>query len=103
MTAKELSDELGIGREGVEENGTYVIELEDSDDYARVYTLLDSAENLELFTDNMLLSDSASLFTYESDDFDIDLVANLDNNIYKVIFKSKGNENNESEKISIED
>ena len=81
MTAKELSDELGIGREGVEENGTYVIELEDSDDYARVYTLLDNAKNLELFTDNMLLSDSASLFTYESDDFDIDLVANLDNNI----------------------
>ena len=51
----------------------------------------------------MLLSDSASLFTYESDDFDIDLVANLDNNIYKVVFKIKGNENNESEKISIED
>lgn len=89
MKAEELSKKLNIDRDGHEEEVGYVVTLNDSDDYARVYTLLDNSSYCELNTDVMLLSDEASLLNYETVNYSIDLVANFNEDTYKVVFKEK--------------
>jgi len=87
MTAEELSKKLGITKPGEQTEVGYVVNLDNSDEFAKVYTLLDNCSYCTLNTDNMLLSDSNSMFNYFTDDFVIDLVGNFDEDTYKVVFK----------------
>ncbi len=88
MTAEELAKSIGINEVGTNVDGAYVIPLKDSNAFSRVYTLLDKAEGIDLDSDESTLSESATVLVYLSDDFDIELRADLDNNSYTVSFKS---------------
>ena len=86
MKADEFARQLGITKEGKYLDDTYVITLKDSNEYARMYTILDKAENVDLDTENMNLSMQSTIMNYLADEFDIELSANLNEDVYTISF-----------------
>ena len=48
---------LGIKKIGHYEGNTYIIEFEDSDEYSRAYTVLDSSNLVDLDEETVLVSE----------------------------------------------
>lgn len=83
---------LGITQYGTyEAKEKYVVDLADSDEYSKVYTILDKSDEVDLDNDLTLVTDVMSELTYLSDDYDIKLIANFAENVYKIIV-TKGEE-----------
>lgn len=87
MTAEEFAKSLGINGEGISQGNTYTVSLSNSNEYSRVYTILDKAKGIDLDDEESVLSESSTLLVYLADDFDIKLKADLDKNIYTVSFE----------------
>lgn len=87
MSAQEFAKQLGITQEGSYVDGVYVINLEDSNEYSRVYTILDKSDLCDLDVEEINLDVQSSLLVYLADDFDIKLQANFDTNSYSVSFE----------------
>ena len=87
MNAQEFARQLGITKEGEYVDGVYVITLKDSNEYSRVYTILDKSNLCDLDTEEINLDVQHSLMVYLADNFDIILKANFDTNDYSVSFE----------------
>lgn len=80
-----LLQTLGIDKRPEEQDGKYVINLKDSDEFARVYSKLDLCKDVDL--ENVDMDEHLSTAFYLSDDFDIELVGNFDEDVYTLTFK----------------
>ena len=87
MSAQEFAKQLGIQQEGNYVDGVYVIQLKDSNEYSKIYTILDKSELCDLDTEEISLDVQKSLLVYLADDFAIKLQANFDTNSYSVSFE----------------
>ena len=88
MGEKEFAKDLGITKEGYETtNGSYVIELSNSNEFSKMYTLLDKNEDAILDVETMHMSDELVEMTYMTKEFDVTLKANLKENTYMVEIK----------------
>ena len=87
MNAQEFARELGIAQEGSLVDGVYVVPLKDSNEYSRVYTILDKSDKCDLDTEEISLDTQHSLMVYLADEFDIKLQANFDTDSYSVSFE----------------
>lgn len=87
MEIEEFVKDLGIYLDGHWEESKYVIDLVDSDEYSKMYTILDNSEKVDLDEDSTLVTDKVSELLYLSDDYDIKLVANFADDIYKIVIK----------------
>ena len=76
--------ELDFDDIGEFKNNKYTIVLNDSNDYAYYYTLLDSNENLDLVDSSSVSTEFLNVITYEGDDFKVSLNADFNNNYYNV-------------------
>jgi len=85
MDIKEFAKKLGFDIEGVMEGDKYIIELSNSNDYSRVYTLLDNSEFVDIDEDATLVTNKVGELLFLSDDFDVKLVANFAQDIYRVV------------------
>lgn len=87
---KEFLSSIGITDEGTIVDNEYVIKLEDSDAWARVYSLLEQAENVDQDIDEPIMaSERSGIIAYLSDDYDLTLDARYDSNTYTLTV-SKG-------------
>lgn len=77
---------LGINYEGeYTDDGNYFIELEDDDDYAKVYSLLEKTTELEEDEDaSQLTQDNASI-QYINDKYTITLLSDYESDQYALI------------------
>ena len=66
-------------------NHTFLIELEDDNEYAKVYSLLDKSNELEEDEDISQLTDDISSVQYINDKYTITLVADYDSDKYALI------------------
>lgn len=82
-----LLKSLNITKEGKMSNNKYLITLDNSDEYSRMYTNLDKNGDTYLDPEGMIMSSSTSLMTYLTDDFDITLKADFDNDNYYLIIE----------------
>ena len=87
MNAQEFAKQLGITKEGSYVDDVYVITLDDSNEYSKVYTILDKSELCDLDPYEMSLDFQNSLMVYLADEFDIKLQANFDTDTYSVSFE----------------
>lgn len=87
MKADEFAKQLGITQPGDYVDGVYVVNLKDSNEYSRIYTILDKSNLCDLDVQEISLDVQNSLLVYLSDEFDIKLQANFDNNVYSVSFE----------------
>ena len=83
---KELLDSLYITKPGKMNGDKYIITLSNSDEYSKMYTLLDKSD-ASLDPEGMIMSSSDSMMTYLTDDFDITLKADFDNDRYYLIIE----------------
>ena len=90
MTLDELLAQLRIDKEPVEnDNGSYTIDLMDSNEYAKYYSRLDKSDLL--FLDDEASQgdvDTSSLqYLTDEEDFVITLLANFESEEYKIIIR----------------
>ena len=82
---EEIAKKLGIDYPGDEVGGKYIIPLVDSDEYSRVYTLLDKSNLVDLDTDSTLVTDKVSELQYFGEGFTVKIDANFVDDIYRVV------------------
>lgn len=78
---------IGIEEPGRYEEGKYVVDLPDSDAWSKAHTLIAKSGKADLDGDSVLVSMKASDETFLSDDYDIRLVANFEDDVYKIIME----------------
>lgn len=85
MEMKEFAQKLGISLEGKVEGDKYIIELANSNEYSKMYTLLDNSDLVDIEEESTLLTDSVSELLFLGDEFDVKLVGNFSNDLYRVV------------------
>ena len=86
---EEFAKKLGITYPGDMVNGKYIIPLMDSDEYSKIYTLLDKSDLVELDTSCTLVTDKVSELQYFNDEFVIKLDANFNDDFYRVVISKE--------------
>ena len=83
---EEFLRKIGIRYTGeYTDDGNYYIELEDDDQYARVYSSLDKSLEVEEDEDASQLTDDTSSIQYINDNYTITLLADYDSEQYALI------------------
>lgn len=85
MEMDEFLKSLGINEAGVYEGHKYVVELADSDTYSKAYTILSKSDKVDLDGDWTLVSQKMSELMFLSDDYDVKLIANYTDDIYRIV------------------
>ena len=76
--------QLGIPRKGYYDDKKYVIELLDSNDFSRIYSLLEESEIITL-DENILMTEFLTNMIYVGEKFRLQLIGNYEKDIYKII------------------
>lgn len=98
MEREEFIKQLGINKVGHTEDKKYIIDLDGSAEYAKLYTLLDTSNLVDLEEYNNLISFNLSLITYSNEEFKVQLMANFTEDVYKIVIidnNKKEGDNNE--------
>lgn len=83
---KELLKKIGINQSGYfSKDGDYIIDLENADEYNRVFSKLDKSSDVEENEDASVVNMTMSNILYDNDDYSINLIADFDNDIYKIV------------------
>ncbi len=91
----ELLQAVGIPKKGTySENGSYVIDIDDYDEYGKFYAILEKAQENEILTaldENSVVdvhTTDVHYLTYDDEteeQYELSLLGNLDQNIYKLV------------------
>lgn len=82
---EELLKEIGITAKGeYTKNGAYVVDIKDYDEYGKYYSLLEKSD-LEEVQDTAQITVHTTNVTYTSEDYQIVLQADLDEDLYKLV------------------
>ena len=86
-TLVDVLKRLGITNKGsFARNGSYVIDIEDSDEFGKIYSILDKNPDLEYMENNSLLTiDNGSLYYLYDRKYQINLIADFKNDNYKLV------------------
>ena len=88
MFLEKFLKELGITETGhYTKSNSYVIDIEDSNDYGRIYSRLDKSDLVEEDEDTSNVTVHNSNIVFESDDFQFTLIADFDEDTYKLVCK----------------
>lgn len=82
---KDLLKRLNINKTPQENDDGYTVELDNSDEFAKVYSTLSKCENIDLV--NLKMDEQGTQASYMSDDYDIVLYSNYDDDKYELQFK----------------
>ena len=77
-----LLNRLGIDTTGKFESNRYVLEIPNSDDYSKYYTILDHEDDFELSDASSMSQEFATVLTYVNKDYKIRLNANFTDDYY---------------------
>ena len=84
--------ELGIEAVGYfSDNNNYIVDIENSDDFNKVFSKLDNCDLLEEDEDFSVVNVNASNIMYFSDKYTINLIADYDENKYKLVISDGDN------------
>lgn len=88
MYLEKFLESIGISNVGhYTKSNSYVIDLDDSEEYGRVYSRLDKCDELVEDEDSSTLTIHTSNIVFESDDYQFVLIADFDQDIYKLVCK----------------
>lgn len=89
MLVNDMEDflkKLGITETGeYTKDGSYVVDIKDYDDYGKFFSILDKSELVNEVQDTCQLTIHTTNITYTSEDYQIVLQADLDEDIYKLV------------------
>ena len=82
---EELLKKIGITAKGeYTKTGAYVVDIRDYDEYGKYYSLLEKSD-LEEVQDTAQITVHTTNITYTSEDYQIVLQADLDEDLYKLV------------------
>lgn len=85
---EEFLREIGIEQEVEEtDDGKLIIEIEDSDEYGRIFSKLDKSDLVDEDQESSQITLDTSSIQFESDEYLITLLANFDTDEYKLTIK----------------
>ena len=89
--------DLNLNKSGHYEKNKYIIQLEDSNEFSRVYTLLDNSNLVWLDTEAVLISEHSTVLVYNDEDlnFNVKLIADYDGENYQIIISENTEEVND--------
>lgn len=82
-------EKLGIDTAGVFEPERYILEIDNSDDYARYYTVLDQEEGLDLIDVSSMSTEYSTSLAYKGGGYKISLNANFTDDYYTLTLEEK--------------
>ena len=83
---KDLLRQIGISNVGhYAEDGSYVIDIDDSNKWGVIYSKLDNSDLIELQEESSLLTSDNASQIYLSDDYQLALIADFNNDLYKLV------------------
>jgi len=88
MTIEEFLKDIGITKTGsIGEDGAYVIDLVDSNEYGRIFSTLEKSTDLDILEDNQVVTEQGSSLIYESDTepYLLNLIADFDGDVYQLV------------------
>lgn len=88
MEVKEYLKSIGIVKDGIQKDSNYIIDIENSNEYGKFYSILDKVNDLDE-TDNSTITSDKSIIEYESDDYIFELTADFDSDKYSLTVKEK--------------
>lgn len=86
MEIKEFLTTINIDKEIVFDNDISTVLLDNSNEYAKVYTSLTDSEYVELESESVVISPEITSLKYKNNDFVVTLSADLSRDIYKLTF-----------------
>ncbi len=82
----ELLKEIGITEEGhMSSGGNYIIDLDDSDHYNRIFSKLDKSDLVEENEDSSVVNLEVTNILYLADGYSLNLIADFDQDTYKLV------------------
>lgn len=90
MTIYDVLEKLNIPNQGNLTGKTYVMNLDNSDDYGKYYSLIDKNSAVEYQEENSSLNLMGATLIYTLDNFLITLYADYDEDEYKLVIKDLG-------------
>lgn len=66
-------------------DGSYIVDIYDSDDFGRIYSLLDNNKDVEELADSSSINMHNANVTYIYDDYQLALIADFDEDLYKLV------------------
>ena len=83
---KELLKAIGINTPGYYKgNNKYIIDINSSDEYSKIFSLLDRTDLVDEIDNESISNSSNSKVVYGNDDYLIELNANFDANSYNLV------------------
>lgn len=83
---EELLNNIGIKKKGrYGKNNAYVIDIADSQEFGKFYSLLEKSNGVDEVTESSLLTEHNASIRYASDECQIDLLADFDNDEYRLV------------------
>lgn len=84
---EKLLKDLGITKVGsYARDGSYVIDLDSSEEFGKIYSLLENSEDLDYMEENNLLTVTNASMTYRHDnDYQLQLLADFNYDTYKLV------------------
>lgn len=83
---RELLNRVGITQPGYfSDSNTYVVDIMSANDYSRISTKLDKSDLVEEVEDSSISNTSISNIMYESEEYSLNLIADFDSDIYKLV------------------
>lgn len=89
MEIQEFVKELGLDKEVVADKGVPTVFLENSDEYAKAYTLLTQTELVTLLPESVIINQDIASLKCVGDEFEVTLSADLTRDIYKLVIEEK--------------
>lgn len=87
MRIEDFVKDLGIENEVEYDNGVATVILKDSNDYAKVYTLLSDSDLVDLEPESVVINQELTSLKLTNEDFEVTLSADLERDIYKLVIE----------------
>jgi hypothetical protein len=88
MYLEKFLSSIGIDQVGhYTKSNVYIIDIEDSDEYGKIYSRLDKCEELVEDEDSSTLTIHTSNIVFESEDYQFTLISDFDQDTYKLVCK----------------
>lgn len=87
MRIEDFVKDLEIENEVEYDNGVATVILKDSNDYAKVYTLLSDSDLVDLEPESVVINQELTSLKLTNEDFEVTLSADLERDIYKLVIE----------------
>ena len=87
MDEQEYLKQLNINKSGEYSDDAYVVDLLDSTEYGKVFSILDRSDDLDIMQDNQVVTTEGSSLTYESlsQPYLLSLLADWEGDVYQLV------------------